>query len=232
MGPGSDLSDTDLHRDWISANEYSTIFQSLLTNLSDPQVMIISGTIDKSGAVTLQPTYYFADGLATPFNSDADGVVRAIAADGTALAQASFVSSFDLITDTGKDIPTSSTVFLVQLPLSQGATSIQILQSGNVLTSFNPNAQLLKDAINAIPDQGFDKNPSQRRNALLNKVGAFTNALASGSNQGPLNMLQNDIRKSVSDWVLDSYNTSSSLQLQKAQVLATIDVIAEQLSSH
>jgi hypothetical protein len=120
----------------------------------------------------------------------------------------------------------------VQLPLSQDAVSIQILQNGNVLTSFNPNAQLLKDAINAIPDQGFDKNPSQRRNALLNKVGAFTNALGSGSNQGPLNMLQNDIRKSVSAWVLDNYSTSSALQLQKAQVLATIDIIASQLSSH
>jgi hypothetical protein len=231
MGPANGDHQNTINLDWISANEYATIFQGLLVNKTDPQIMIISGTIDKGGKVSLQPTYYFPDGFATPFESTADGVVNAVAPDGSILAQASFVSSYDLVTNSGKDIPTNLAAFIVQLPMPQGVGSVQVVQNGKILSTFNPNAQLLKDAINAIPDQGFDKNPSQRRNALLNKVNAFIKSLGQSPNQGAINMLQNDIRKSVNDWVLDNYSVSSSLQLQKNQILTTIDAILAQLNA-
>jgi len=85
-----------------------------------------------------------------------------------------------------------------------------------------PDAELLSievdtlgksmETIEELPDAAFDKNPGQRRNSLLNKLGAVENQVAEGNYQDAINKLQNDVRVKMdgsvggnpkNDWITD-----------------------------
>ncbi len=72
----------------------------------------------------------------------------------------------------------------------------------------------LSSVINKIPDSAYKNNPDERRNALLDKLSAATNALKAHNAKGALQMLRNDIMKKFDgsnggnqndDWVTDPF---------------------------
>jgi hypothetical protein len=88
---------------------------------------------------------------------------------------------------------------MMAVPFPATAFKVAILSGGRVISSVNIASKLLADAVNSVPDSGFAMNPSQRRNALLNKIEALDAQLSAGAIQGAINMLRNDIRKSLQD---------------------------------
>ncbi len=67
----------------------------------------------------------------------------------------------------------------------------------------------IKDYINDLPDEAFEKNPDQKKNTLSNKLDAVLNMIAEGDYEGAINKLENDIRRkmdgepSPKDWIID-----------------------------
>jgi hypothetical protein len=228
----------------ISSSEYSTIFQSQLITPGDPQVMVVAGTLSQSGAVTLQPTFFLSNGIATPFSSSANGAVQSIDSSGAIVAQASFNSSFTLVDDQGVEIPTNTGIFLVQLPFSQSADTIQINQNGKTLTSFNPNAQLLLDTVKEIPNTSFVRDSKLEEQVFVDEAQSIDSIITLCSkiqtktnfdnwekvvcNDQPVELLLG-FRHQLDLGLNDSTATTSTLQVTKTEVLNVVDMIALQL---
>jgi len=244
LASGNPLLFNALSSIWISSNEYSHIFSAQLVNPSDPQVVTIAGFLSKTGAVTLKPIFYLSNGLATPKDSTADGTITALDSNNDVLAQSSFFSSFNLEDDDGNLTPVDSSFFLVQLPFSQGATSVQIAEAGKVVSTIDPNSQLLVDTIQEIPSTSFVGNAKLQALLLLDQAKGIESFLAL------CKKIQNDryhdnwaeiactdggeqlvlaLRAEINKDLNDSTITTSPLQLTKSGILKTVDFVALQL---
>lgn len=91
-----------------------------------------------------------------------------------------------------------------------------------VVSEVNPANQLLRSAVDAIPNHGFDRNSDQRRNALMQKVEAFERQLDRGAIRGARERLENDILLNVERWLVDGYEKSQPLELEKDEILGLI----------
>ena len=87
----------------------------------------------------------------------------------------------------------------------------------------NITSKLLFDAVQSVPDSAFDQSPSERRNALLNKISALDAQLTTVDLVGARNRLQNDIRKHLDDWLVDGYSIQTPLQYTKPAILELVD---------
>lgn len=88
----------------------------------------------------------------------------------------------------------------------------------------------LAGVVAEIQDEAFDKNPAQRRNALLNKIDAISQQIANGITNGAVNKLENDIRAKAdgcfggqpnNDWITDC--------TAQAAILAVVDALIAEL---
>lgn len=160
-------SNNDINDTWINATEYGKLFNNLKAP-GDPAVVLISGLVGQNGSITLNPTLYFPDGIASSFNSTQSGVVQALGPDGTVVAKSSFEPSFGFMTSDEDFIPTKEATFEAALPISTSAVdAVQVLQNGRVLASFNPMSQLLLDTIRQIPNDEYLKKPEASKRKLL-----------------------------------------------------------------
>jgi hypothetical protein len=222
---------------WISGSEYQSLFKQLLVNPADPKVLLVSGFLHKDGSVSLDPILFLPNGIATPFDSTTDGVVKALGSDGTVLAQSSFISSFNLLFSTGDLVPTDESIFVLQLPRSEGATTIEVSENGKTLASINPNSQLLLDTIKQISDASFNNNPRKERSALLEQAERIEKTLKAcqhtskdrdddrmGCARRVVSKIL-DLRESIDKKLNDSTEKIDPLQLTKAEVLRSIDEV-------
>jgi hypothetical protein len=208
---------------WIHQGHYEKLFGILSGAIPDPEILVATMFIGKDSSVELTDSRLLPAGTATQ-NSPGEYTVRALDSIGRVLSQITMPIFFELILDPGGVVvPMDAMPVLVALPFVSGASSVEVLRQGQVLTRFNPTSRLLNDAIRAIPDFGFDTNPAQRRTALLNKVEAINAMLASGANRGAEQALVNDLRPSIERWLVNGYQKTNPLQMEKAEVLALID---------
>jgi len=204
---------------WISDSHFASLFQNFRQNSTDPEVLLISGIIHPNRSVEIWRMNKSDSGEVTD-NQPGDGIVRIVTRTGTIISSVSFDSQAqptDVPSFRG-DIP-----FVASLPFPAGTFRVQVLIAGTVMAETNVSTKLLRDAVNSIPDSGFDQNPSQRRNALLEKVTALDEQLSADAIQGARNKLQNDILKALQDWLRDSYAVRSPLQYTKPQILSLVN---------
>jgi hypothetical protein len=98
-----------------------------------------------------------------------------------------------------------------------------------VLARMLVTTKLLHDAVASVPDAGFLANPSDRRNALQNKIDALDTQLAAADLTGARNNLANDIRKHLVDWLLPDYPTQTQRQYTRAGILGLVDELLDRL---
>ena len=68
-------------------------------------------------------------------------------------------------------------------------------------------------------------------NALINKVNAFNDQLASGNTNGAYHALTNDTAKQISSWLSDSYVAPNPLFYTKSSLLSLVDELAQRLTT-
>jgi hypothetical protein len=231
---------------WISSSTFSTIFKNDLVSPADPEVLLVSGFIGADGTVELRPTYHLPDAEVTPFSSGANGAILAVDPTGVLLARVSFLDASQLqgMTDDGVSIPLAETPFSVSIPFSQEVESLQVLQGGRILTSVNANSQLLLGTIQQILDGGFTRDPSKQRAQLLKKAKNIESLLTSCRGLQKDRRHENwdritctdraekqvlSLREDLDRDLNDSTELTNPLQLTKAQVLRTIDLVLLQL---
>jgi len=98
-----------------------------------------------------------------------------------------------------------------------------------VLLEFDPVSQSLKDLIERIPDREFDKNPDQRRKALLNKAATFEKMLSHDKDPAALRKLVADIRRAFEEWLVEI--VPASPERSKVELLAAVDRIRLRLEA-
>jgi len=194
------------------------------------QMILAMAELTASGSGELLPWYFMPTGQ--PTESVSGGYrIRVLDGSGTVLSETARDVSFTLLLHPHGEMLLSRTLLSVVIPYPASAVRVEILRDDAVIASASPAAKLLSDAIQAIPDVGFDRNPAQRRHALLNKARAFTAMVESGDVTDARQKLQNDIRKSIESWVVDDFVTTRASQLSKREVLDLSDQIDVRLQA-
>jgi uncharacterized repeat protein (TIGR03803 family) len=215
---------------WINAPDYNRLLtQTFAVSPDDPEVLLVAGVAYRDGRVELVPSYRLQAG--TPRVGGSGGLsLQVLDSANRIIARSEFDVSFTGFDERpGDPSDVNAVPFTVESAYPAGATAIQLVRNGSVLVRINIAPKLLRDAIAALPDAAFTRNPTQMRNALLNKVDAFDAQLAGGAKAGARNKLRNDIRKSLTDWLVDSYITHSKLEYTKQQVLDLVDELLGRL---
>jgi len=198
---------------------------------ADPAVVLVSAMLNKNGTADLRSWYYAPTGRVADASIPGNYSVRVLDFGEHVLAEVTLPVTFKLNVEPVGIQDTDTQPLMVAVPYGDTAATIKITRDGVVLSRVSGSTKLLQDAINAIPDFGFVRNPSQDRKALLNIVDAIDNMLGVGDNTGVQKMLQYGLRGTVDSWLVNDYVKSEPLQLEKNEVLALIDALIERIGN-
>ncbi len=205
---------------WTSSDHFGSLFRQFRTQTNDPEVLLVTGLVNRSGAVTIPFLYRTFNGRVDQ-STTGDGAVQVLDSTGNALTEVGFATDFS-VTDADPPVTLDSAPFALAVPYPPNATSVRIVIAGQVMADINVTTKLLHDAVDSIPDAAYSENPEQRRNALFNKIDALDSQLNSRDLVGARNKLGEDIRKHLDDWLVDGYAVQSPVQYAKSQILALI----------
>jgi len=211
---------------WVDAPHYTQLFANLPTK--DPEVLLLTALLHKDGTVDLGPLYDIPNGLATEA-LPGDYAVRVLNASGQILAQTTFPVSFTMQAEPHGAQPVDVVPLVITVPYSKTAAAIEILRTGQILTRVSPISKTLADAIEAIPDFGFVRDPEELRAALLNKAKAIDKMLSVGANNGAYHAIFHDLRPKIQLWLVDGYTKTAPDQLEKSEVLFVIDGVLNRI---
>lgn len=239
MGSGSDIlaTNTAFYPDhiftnpansrWTTKENFLNLFKEFRVSKDDPEVLLVMGIMGQDKTATI--TGMFREPLGEVDEStEGDGAIRVLDKIGTTIIEFPFKIDFS-VTHIPKKLDYAPFAFAIPYP--SDAAIVQVVQDGKVLMQANTSSTLLRDAIVAIPDNGFDKNPSQRRNALLNKVEALDKLLTNKEYIEVLDKLRNDIRKNLDSWLADNYPTQLPLEYTKTDILGLVDELLQRLGN-
>jgi hypothetical protein len=211
---------------WTTTADWSYLLDKFRIDAPDPEVLMVSGYIRADDSAGFGPVVRSAAGTVNhgPGGSYA---VQMLDGNGLVLSAAAFTPDSQEYTDPRRSTDIAPFLFSFEYPAS--GAQVRIIHENAILSTLNIATGLLYNAIKLLPDNAFNQTSLERRKALLNKIGAFDAQLSAGATQGAKNSLQNDIRKSLQDWLLDNYAVSSSLQYTKAQILDLVDELIQRL---
>lgn len=209
---------------WITSNDYHYLFQQFRKNTNDPEILLISGLLYTDGRVEQVSFDWLVSGVVDEsYLGDYSIKLNDIA--GNEVFNMRFDVQFSILMDQPMD--TDVVPFGFAIPYVEEAMEVEIQKNGQVLAGISIPTQLLRDAIKSIPDNGFIKNPKERRNALLNKIDALDRQLAKNDLTGVRERLKNDIRKHLVEWLVDDYPTQTPLQYTKTAILELVDELLQ-----
>jgi hypothetical protein len=207
-----------------AAIHFMDLFNNFVSPISDPEVLLVTGNMGRSGAVTFASFDWSSEGVADQ-SIDGDASVNVLDAAGNVLSVTRFALDFRIGAEPVGAVEVDTVPFAFSLPFPAEAAQVEVVHDGVVLDRRNLRSGMLTTAIASIPDIGFVSKADQRRKALLNKVAAFERQFASGNTEEAEKKLTEDIRKHLEDWLVDDYMTTSPLEYSKAEALSVIDRI-------
>jgi hypothetical protein len=213
---------------WIDNECYSHLFREFRYDKTDPQILLVNGLIFKNGTVQLGKWYWLEEGSIS-YVYPGDYSIQIVDFNGNIIGETLFAAPFAAYADPIGVIETDVTGFAFAIQYPDTTSKIQIQYNGETIIKLNPNAKILHDAIDSIPDYGFINNPEQRKNALHHKIDAIEKMLEKGEVKPAIEKLQNDIRDKLVKWLVD-YEAENPLQLTKNQVITLVDEIIYRLS--
>jgi hypothetical protein len=213
---------------WISDQHFGDLLRNFQQSKPDPEMILVTGAVSPSGSITLWKVYKADAGTPTA-TAAGNGTVQILSRTGSVLAATTFDEKAQM-TDTSPNQGPQDTPLTVALPFASDAFQIRVLVFDTPVATVNVGSRLLGDAVASIPDAGYDANPSQRQNALLNKIRAFDTQLSANAIEGARNNLADDIRSALDAWLVD-YTPSSRLQYSKVEILALVDELIRRLNN-
>lgn len=216
---------------WINHESYEYLWKQLRESDGDPEIVLVSGIISKQDSLALMNFLRLPEG-STSILIPSDYSISELDANKGILFKAAFSLQFGYPTDSAY-IETDWAPFTLSIPYVQGATKFVISNGESAFVEIEPLSTLLENAINSHPDNGFVKNPQQRRKALINKVQAFYSMLSEGDTTAAKNKLVNDILKHVKDWLIEDYPIDSlaiPIQVSKAEIIELINAMIPKIS--
>jgi len=216
---------------WVDNEDYSELFRTFRKNKNDPEVLLLSGTIDKEANVKFNNFYIIESGMIEEEQSG-NYSVRLIDFGGNLVDDISFRAEFKIHRDPIGVTESEIAGFTIIIPYSKNVTTIQIVHNNQIISEVNSNAKTLLDAIGLIPDYGFDHDPEERRMSLAEKIMAFEQMIETNRPKPAVNKLIMDIRDKITKWIKDDYEIETPLQYTKQKVLDLIDEIYLRIENH
>ena len=209
---------------WTTPVWFGYLFHQFRTSPVDPPVLLVTGSIEQNGTAAFDRIHRTMEGVVTPSDGN-DASIRLLDAQHQILTEVFFALDFVM---GNPPLEVEGIPFGFSLPDLPSATSVEIVRDGVTLVRQDIASALLKSAVQGLPDNAFASNPSQLRNALLNKVEAFERQMITAATQGARMRLQNDIRNSLENWLV-TYEPQTPLQLSKQAILTLVDTLAARL---
>jgi hypothetical protein len=235
---------------WIDQTTFGSLFTSLENPVIDPSTVVVSGLLNQDGSLTLGPWYTYPNGVLSE-SIPGNFAIQSLDSNGDPTSQITLNPQFMLdvkppenIGNTSQQfgsVPTATTPFVVAVSNSPDLSAISFGLSGKVISTISPQAQLLENAIQSIPNSSFIKKPQQERNALIKRAKEIE-AILSDCRKIQSDKLHDnwlkiactdiaenqvlDLRKRLNRELNDSTATTSPLQMTKGQVMSTVDLVA------
>jgi hypothetical protein len=214
---------------WTTVGDWSYLFGKFAASGGDPEVLLVGGYVAIDGSAAFGPVFQNSTGTVTA-SSSSDYAVRVLDGAGVVISTVGFTPDFNMDEQPAGIQSSNLAPFVLSLGYPSGAAQIQIAHGNTVLTGMNIASGLLYNVIKMLPDAAFDV-PSQRRNALLNKIAALDAQLSAGAIQGARNSLQNDLENSLQNWLVDGYTVQNPLEYTKDQIIALVNELIQRLGS-
>lgn len=211
---------------WLDRTTYAHAVNALKNN-PDPEILLVDGQISTTGVVEFGKWVQLAGGRTDHSAEPGEYAYRLLDSAGAVVHEETFPVVFLAITDAGV-VPTSAAAISMRLPYPREVARVQFLKNGVVLADHDPLVKTLRDAVAAVPDRAYSKQPAERRNALLNKVGAFEKMMTQKNRTGALQKLRQDIQPHVGEWMV-GHDKESPVEFTKAELLDLINQIAARL---
>jgi hypothetical protein len=189
----------------------------------------VTALLHKDGSVELQPWYALPDGLATE-STPGNYTIKILDVTGRTVRELSVSVDFVLHADRVGVFPRNTVPLIVTIPYPPRASSIAILNNGQLVVQVQIASKLLADAVKSIPDTGFAKNPAEVRNRMLDEIRTLDAELTAHSWNRARKILRSDLRKRLDEQLIDGYLVESPLQYTKPQILALDDELLQRLS--
>ena len=219
-------------RIWIDREDYSRLIERLRPQV-DPPSLVVTGVLTRDGHFSPSAWDYLPEATSSdsePLPVGAHYSVRVLNRSGAVIAEVMRPAVFELIVEE-REAEVEASVIPVAVTVAYPADGerLQVTLDGVVKHEEAISPKLLTDAVRALPNGSFVKNADQMRNALLNKVAAFAGMIERRQTLAARNKLINDVRKSVTAWLLDEFVSDDLLSTTKARLLNLIDAEEERL---
>lgn len=208
---------------WIDYQEYVDLAKALPTG-SDPEALLISGIVDRSGLVTLDPLLYLPQAIldeSDGFEADRTLEIRVLDHAGAVVGHHVRPLFFMRRGDSANE-PADTTPFAIRVAFPPTASTVEVRVDDHVAVRLDANITTLSDALMQVPVELFQKPGENRRRALLNKIEALGRQVS--NKREAINKLANDIRPHVLAW-LSAEAPQTPLHLSRSDVLAIIDAL-------
>lgn len=215
---------------WIDEPTYAGLLLPQLKVGVDPTVLDITGTWKRNGSVEIDFMLEFPGGIASPVVGSGTGAIELMDDAGGVLVTRSVDLDFRFQSEDEHSTILSSDVGMIGVALDYPPETaiVRFRDADRVILEIDPLSRTLRDAIRAIPDRGYAKNPAERRAALLAKVGALEGLIAKKKFLPAVESLEKDIRDKVEKWIIEYQGQPS--ELSKTKVLEQIDRVSARLS--
>ncbi len=214
---------------WVEDNDYNILFRALRVDKKDPAMMVVTGMLHLDGTVELRPWYFMSNGTVDS-SAPGDYAVRVLDSTGHLLSETTVPVEFVVYTQPLGARSTDKVPLVVSVPYGTTAATIQILRQGKVVVSVATTTKVLHDAIDAVPDIGFDKNPPDRRQALHDKINELESLLSKKKYRDAQDKLRNDIIPHLESWLV-GYVKIDPLQMEKTEVIAVADAMMARVAN-
>lgn len=224
---------------WINNFTYSRLFDKF--TLGTPQarravnqeVLYVNGILSSDGDFISRNAI---SGHVSNLELVPAGTGKAILKDpnGVELAEAFFDSAknVELIGSNGANIvPVSSVPISFVVPFDQRTAIIEVFDGEVRIAGINPNSELLRDAVQRIPDTGFYEDPAFARGRLLELVAEFERFLIARSYLSSRTHLKEIVRSRVMSDVIQEFTKSSPMEVTGREVLEVIDKILDRVDA-
>ncbi len=184
------------------------------------EYLIITALIQQDGTITNLPWSITTDSGDVNVNDpNANYKVRVLDPAGSVISEIGVAVSFEGFDPTVVD----AAPFVVKVPYPSNAASVQILKGGQIFARLSPSGKNLRDAIEAIPDSGFNGNAAQQRANLLSKLNVVDSHIAAGRYEEARQLLSSDVKPSIQAWLKDGYTIEDIQELTKSEILNIIE---------
>ncbi|MBU1992194.1 right-handed parallel beta-helix repeat-containing protein, partial [Patescibacteria group bacterium] len=158
---------------WVDNEDYGLLFKERLEDKADPEVLLLSGWVEKDGTILINP-FYRTNGNIDKI-SGSEYTIDLLDFNGNTINSFGFDVSFQLKSNPPVELDIAP--FALTIPYHDNVQEIRISKEGKIVVEINSYTRLLHDAIASIPGTGFTKGNEQRRVALYNKVDALEKQL-------------------------------------------------------